>query len=855
MQAPHGQKSALKTLPFRALAALIAIAASSILSSSVHSQTTSLTLANPNWNITLTDYGYSDFLLDNTPGFEGREYLSGEWGAAVAYTAGGNAVSPKWLERDFLFPDWHTNSDFSVATPITQTGVNADGLPIAQSVIENNELRITLRFEMIDTVVGTPMGIKAASSAGDPAFLHSNRYVMKQTATVQNISASGITGLQFFQLLHGLSSQRGVFDNRLHSGTLGGYQYDTTLAGIDPWSAGPGSSSAGLEDYIAFHALNAPSAHEIGYYGIEGNGVDDHGLGKPSEGVHLSIENNWMGAPYDTRQGTDSFSPQKHWLAGAQRWELGGLAPGQSTSIDLLLTILTGTKVVPGTGSGGSCNGGSDVPGGLDYEFDDVDSSGSCFASFSRADDAEIEIRVNQGEFDTFTFSTPGKPAQLWEVEFDGSYTGLVSLTFGYDDTLLPGGFDEDSLVIHHFTGGAWQKLDGVVDTALHKITVHTAGFGAFALGVDGAVAVHTIQTSASPPHGGTTGGGGSFPAGSGITLTATPEPGFAFVNWTGNGTPVSQSPAYALNVTADLTLVANFIELGTGKAVTTVSLPTQGGTTSGGGAYALNASAMVSAVAAPGYKFSKWTENGNVVSTSANHTFTVTGDRQLVAKFKPIYVINVVNEPADGGETEVDAVYEMGELAKLKAVPADGYSFVNWTQNGVPVSTERIFQFNVTGNRDLVANFAAGHRIDVSAVPKNAGDVSGGGVYPDGNTVTVAAKAKFGYLFTHWTEIVGQDSSVVSSDATFSFPSGQDRVLQANFIALPFITPPSEVSGGMAVFSWPAGATGWILQESPDLGPGSWVNSARVVTAVNGRNQVSAPVADGRCFFRLARP
>ena len=165
------------------------------------------------------------------------------------------------------------------------------------------------------------------------------------------------------------------------------------------------------------------------------------------------------------------------------------------------------------------------------------------------------------------------------------------------------------------------------------QITVHTADFGAFALGVDGAVAVHTIQTSASPPHGGTT----------------------------------------------------------------------------GGGAYALNASAMVSAVAAPGYKFSKWTENGNVVSTSANHTFTVTGDRQLVAKFKPIYVINVVNEPADGGETEVDAVYEMGELAKLKAVPADVYSFVNWTQNGVPVSTERIFQFNVTGNRDLVANFAAG--------------------------------------------------------------------------------------------------------------------------------------------------
>jgi len=44
-----------------------------------------LTLANPHWNITLSDFGYSDFLLDNTPGFEGREYLSGEWGAAIGY--------------------------------------------------------------------------------------------------------------------------------------------------------------------------------------------------------------------------------------------------------------------------------------------------------------------------------------------------------------------------------------------------------------------------------------------------------------------------------------------------------------------------------------------------------------------------------------------------------------------------------------------------------------------------------------------------------------------------------------------------------------------------------------------------
>jgi len=105
-------------------------------------QTTTLVLANPNWNVTLTDYGYSDFLLDNTPGFEGREYLSGEWGAAVGYTTGGTAVGPKWLDPQWSYPDWPTLSPFHVVSPIALTGaLNADGLPVAQSIITNNDLQ------------------------------------------------------------------------------------------------------------------------------------------------------------------------------------------------------------------------------------------------------------------------------------------------------------------------------------------------------------------------------------------------------------------------------------------------------------------------------------------------------------------------------------------------------------------------------------------------------------------------------------------------------------------------------------------------------------------------------------------
>ena len=808
-----------------------------------------LTLANPHWNITLTDFGYSDFLLDNTPGFEGREYLSGEWGAAIAYEpADGAALAPRFLDPMFLFPDWATLSTFGVKTPLTQTTLNADNLPIAQSVLTNGHLEITLRVEMLDTVVGTPMGTLPASVTASNTFINSSRYVLKQTATLRNISGATITNVQFFQFLHGLQSERGVYDNRVHAGPLSEFQHDVTQAGVDAAAVGAGSSTAGLEDFIAFHASMAPSAFEIGHYGVEGNGVDDHFSSKPSEGVHLSIENNWLTPPYSTRQGTDNFAPTNRWIGGAQRWNLGTLAAGQSVSIDVLLSIRTGTRVTTGTTVTGGCNGGSGVPGGLDYEFEDVSSVGSCFGDYSTADAAEMAIRVDEGELAPFSFLTPGEPAQIWKVQFSGTFSGNVNLNFGYDATLLPPGFNETALALYEFTDGTWRKLVTTVDPVRHTLAVSTTNLSVFALGVE-ALVTFTVDASVVPANSGTITGTGSYANGSSATLVAAPNAGYVFVNWTENAVPVSPSPSLTIIVRDDRTLVANFVTVGAAKAITTSSLPSHGGTTGGDGAYAVGSSATVSATPHPGYKFSKWLVNGASVSTARNYTFTVSGDRSLVAKFKPVYTLVVSADPAEGGEVEADSFYEAGELARLKAKPSMGWSLVSWTQNGVPVSTDPNFQFNVTGNRTLVGHFALGHRIEVIAEPANGGSVIGGGVYPMGEMVAMEAVALPGYVFVDWTE----GGMSVSTEAVFTFTSDTSHSLVANFVAQPGLT--SSLSPlGVITISWPAGANSWVLQESPGLSPGSWANSTRQVTVIGNQNQVNIPAATGAAFFRLIR-
>jgi len=63
-------------------------------------------------------------------------------------------------------------------------------------------------------------------------------------------------------------------------------------------------------------------------------------------------------------------------------------------------------------------------------------------------------------------------------------------------------------------------------------------------------------------------------------------------------------------------------------------SNPLAGGTTSGSGAFNSGASVTVTAVANDGYTFTNWTESGTSVSTTASYTFTISGNRTLVANY-----------------------------------------------------------------------------------------------------------------------------------------------------------------------------------------------------------------------------
>ena len=142
-------------------------------------------------------------------------------------------------------------------------------------------------------------------------------------------------------------------------------------------------------------------------------------------------------------------------------------------------------------------------------------------------------------------------------------------------------------------------------------------------------------------------------------------------------------------------------------------------------------------------------------------------------------YQINAGILPASSGTITGAGTFNHEAFVSLVATAATGYTFVNWTENGIQVSTNATYSFTANENRSLVANFEL-QTLDISASvsPANSGTIIGSGNYNYGETVDMIAMPETGYDFANWTE----NGIQVSTNATYSFTANENRSLVANF-------------------------------------------------------------------------
>ena len=230
----------------------------------------------------------------------------------------------------------------------------------------------------------------------------------------------------------------------------------------------------------------------------------------------------------------------------------------------------------------------------------------------------------------------------------------------------------------------------------------------------------YTVSVSANPATGGTVTGGGTFIQGQSCTVVAAPNANYTFNNWTENGNVVSTNASYTFTVNANRTLVANFTYVAppTNYTVSVSANPLGAGTISGGGTYQEGASCTVTATPNQRYFFINWTENGNVVSSDESYTFTVTGNRTLVANFEVrTYKVTVSVDPVGSARIYGDGTFTYGDETTLTIVPNEGYSFVSLTENGEIVTEELVYTFTVTETRSFVAHLTVIEGINEDAL------------------------------------------------------------------------------------------------------------------------------------------
>ena len=110
---------------------------------------------------------------------------------------------------------------------------------------------------------------------------------------------------------------------------------------------------------------------------------------------------------------------------------------------------------------------------------------------------------------------------------------------------------------------------------------------------------------------------------------------------------------------------------------------------------------------------FSSYTGSGhyiafrNVLASGQTGDYSLNYIDDITLSTVTNYTITATAYPSAGGSVSGAGTFASGSTCTLRATPASGYTFTNWTSGSTVVSTNATYSFTVTANRTLKANFS----------------------------------------------------------------------------------------------------------------------------------------------------
>lgn len=272
----------------------------------------------------------------------------------------------------------------------------------------------------------------------------------------------------------------------------------------------------------------------------------------------------------------------------------------------------------------------------------------------------------------------------------------------------------------------------------------------------------HVVTTVVTPEGSGTVEGGGIYPYGETVTLTAQNNTGYIFKMWSDE---VFDNPRQVV-VDRDTTYTAVFSPLQ--YTITTGSDPEEGGVVEGGGSYPYGEPVTLTARPANNYSFLCWQDG----ITSNPRNIIVSGDATYKALFRFTgtveYHIKLIPSDASMGTVEGEGQYPAGSVIEIKAVPFEHAQFVGWDDG----NTDNPRTLVVNSDMILTAIFEPRpmYTITVTSISNTMGTVFGGGTFYANTEINIGAIPYEGFHFAGWQdgEMSNPRTITVTEDAEY---------------------------------------------------------------------------------------
>ena len=299
---------------------------------------------------------------------------------------------------------------------------------------------------------------------------------------------------------------------------------------------------------------------------------------------------------------------------------------------------------------------------------------------------------------------------------------------------------------------------------------------------------------------------GGTYTAGTVVTLTATPGPGSLFTSWSGacsgSGNPCNVTMDAAKTVTATFTAQYTLwlTTIGAGS-ITPVPTPTAG-------KYADGTNVTLTATPGPGSLFTGW--SGDCSGSVNPCTVKMDGIKSVTATFTAQYTLWLTTIGA-GSITPVPTPtagkYADGANVTLTATPASGSLFTGWS--GDCSGSANPCTLKMDGTKSVTATFPAQQfTLTLTTTGTGVGSITAAptataGKYADGTNVTLTATPAAGSQFTGWSAVTvtltaapaAGLSACSGTSISCTVTMKADMGVKATFTALPPPPPPAPTT------------------------------------------------------------